>query len=78
MAAVAAGQQMVGGDVLMDVTTPTTTTPTDEALAEFAAAHPELMEAMELFGIASAEYDRALRALYPVTMYTSTSTADPR
>jgi len=48
--------------------------PTEEALAEFAAEHPELMEAMEMFGIASAEYERAIRALYPTVTYSGAST----
>ncbi len=51
---------------------------TDEVLAQFAAEHPELMEALQIFGIASSEYERALRALYPTQTYTSASTNDSR
>ena len=49
----------------------------EDALTAFANEHPELMEAMEVFGIASSEYDRALRALYPSAIYTSSSTTQP-
>ena len=51
-----------------------TTWAMDEMLAEFAAENQELMEAMEVFGIASAEYARALSALYPAAIYTGAST----
>jgi hypothetical protein len=51
---------------------------TDETLAQFAAENQELMEALEVFGIASAEYERALSALHPAVIYTSTSTHDSR
>lgn len=47
---------------------------TDEMLMEFAAQHTELMEALEIFGIASAEYERAIRALYPTVTYSGAST----
>ncbi len=45
-----------------------------DALDLFGLEHPELIEAMEVFGIASAEYERAIRALYPSYVYTSSST----
>lgn len=53
-----------------------TTMPTDDMLATFAAEHPELIEALQLFSIASSEYERALRALYPAVTYAATSTHD--
>ncbi|MGH7391937.1 MAG: hypothetical protein ACREM3_21135 [Candidatus Rokuibacteriota bacterium] len=46
----------------------------DQMLTEFAAENQELMEALEVFGIASAEYERAMSALYPATVYTGVST----
>ncbi len=54
-----------------------TPTPTlmSETAAQFAAENPELMEALEIFGIASAEYERALQALYPIATYTASSTS---
>lgn len=55
-----------------------TTNPVDDALVEFAAENPELMEALKVFGIASSEYERALRALYPTVTYTGSSTGEPR
>jgi hypothetical protein len=55
-----------------------TTWATDEMLAEFAAENQELMEALEVFGIASAEYERAMSALYPAAIYTGASTHESR
>ena len=46
----------------------------EEAIERFTAEHPELVEAMGVFGIASSEYDRALRALNPSIVYTTSST----
>ncbi len=51
---------------------------TDEMLARFAAENSELMEALAVFGIAAAEYERALNALYPAAIYTGTSTHESR
>jgi hypothetical protein len=45
-----------------------------DAIADFARENPELMEALETFGVVSAEYERALRALTPAVLYTSSST----
>jgi outer membrane protein TolC len=36
--------------------------------------NPDLVEALEVFGIASSEYERALRALYPSVTHTGSST----
>jgi hypothetical protein len=55
-----------------------TTWPTEEMLAQFVADNQELMEALEVFGIASAEYERALRALQPAAIYTGASTHESR
>ena len=46
----------------------------DQALKDFAQGNPEVIEAMEVFGIATAEYERALSALYPSVTYTGSST----
>ena len=53
---------------------PTTPSTLEEAVTLFAAEHPELVEAMDIFGIASSEYDRAIRALQPAIVYTTSST----
>ena len=50
----------------------------EEAIAEFARENPDVMEALEVFGIATVEYDRALRALSPSVIYTGSSTQPPR
>ena len=52
--------------------------PIAEAAEEFARQNPDVMEALEVFGIATAEYDRALRALNPSVIYTGSSTQSPR
>jgi hypothetical protein len=52
--------------------------PIAEATEEFARENPDVMEALEVFGIATAEYDRALRALSPSVIYTGSSTQSPR
>lgn len=50
----------------------------DQAIQDFAHDNPEVVEALEVFGIATAEYERALRALYPSTTYTGSSTQPAR
>ena len=52
----------------------TVTTELDAVLEEFARENPDLMEALETFGVATSEYERALRALAPSLIYTSSST----
>lgn len=49
-------------------------TPLETQLAEFAAQHPELAEAMRVFGLSSAQYARAIAALTHCPTLTSTST----
>lgn len=51
-----------------------TKTDIDQALQDFARENPEVVEALEVFGIATTEYERALRALYPSVSYTGSST----
>ena len=53
------------------------TAPTDQALEQFAAENAELMEALQIFGIASSEYERAIRALYRAVTYLGSSTQEP-
>jgi hypothetical protein len=50
--------------------------PTEEMLAEFASENQELLEALEIFGIASAEYERALSALQPASIRSGSSTQE--
>lgn len=50
----------------------------DQAIQDFAQQNPEVIEALEVFGIATAEYERALRALYPSVSYTGSSTQPAR
>lgn len=50
----------------------------DQAIQDFAQENPEVVEALEVFGIATAEYERALRALYPTATYTGSSTQPSR
>jgi outer membrane protein TolC len=50
----------------------------DQAIQDFENENPEVVEALEVFGIATAEYERALRALYPSISYTGSSTQSPR
>jgi len=46
----------------------------EQAIAEFARENPDVIEALEVFGIAASEYERALRALYPSVTYAGSST----
>lgn len=55
-------------------TQPTTNDEIEQAVQDFARDNPEVIEALEVFGIAAAEYEEALRALYPSTTYTGSST----
>jgi outer membrane protein TolC len=50
----------------------------DQAIQDFAQQNPEVVEALEVFGIATAEYERALHALYPSVSYTGSSTQPSR
>lgn len=50
----------------------------EQAVQWFTREHPEVMEALDVFGIATAEYERALRALYPTATYTGSSTQPAR
>lgn len=49
----------------------------EEAIERFGSENPELVEALEVFGIATTEYERAIRALYPSVIYTGSSTQQP-
>jgi hypothetical protein len=55
-----------------------TTSKLDQAVQDFVNDNPEVVEALEVFGIATAEYERALRALYPCVSYTGASTQPAR
>ncbi len=46
----------------------------DQAIEEFVQENPDVMEALEVFGIAVSEYERALSALNPAATYTGSST----
>jgi hypothetical protein len=46
----------------------------DHLIASFEAQHRELFEAMRVFGLSSAEYERAMRALTFTPTHTATST----
>ena len=46
----------------------------EQAIEEFARENPDVVEALEVFGIATSEYERALRALYPSVTYAGSST----
>ena len=46
----------------------------EDAMARFAEEYPELIEAMNVFGMTSAEYDRAMRALSPSLVRVGSST----
>lgn len=50
----------------------------EQAIEEFARENPEVSKALEIFGIAASEYEDALRALYPSTIYTGSSTQPMR
>lgn len=52
----------------------TTKNEIEQAIKEFARENPDVMEALEVFGIATLEYERALRALYPSVTYAGSST----
>lgn len=45
-----------------------------EMIAAFERENPNLMEALRIFGISSAEYEEAIRALNFAPTHTSTST----
>jgi outer membrane protein TolC len=46
----------------------------EQAIEEFTRENPDVVEALEVFGIATAEYEQALRALYPSVTHTGSST----
>jgi hypothetical protein len=50
----------------------------EQAVQDFTKENPELAEALEVFSIATVEYERALRALYPSVTYTGSSTQSSR
>jgi hypothetical protein len=56
----------------------TDTTMTPQALMEaadrFAQEHPDLQEALRIFGISAAQYEIAVRALSPAPVCTTAST----
>jgi outer membrane protein TolC len=52
----------------------TTKNEIEQAIEEFARENPDVLEALEVFGIATSEYERALRALYPSVTYAGSST----
>ena len=56
----------------------TNTTKVEQAIEEFTRENPGVVEALEVFGIAAAEYERAIRALYPSETYTGSSTQPAR
>ena len=59
----------------MAMTEPATNkTNVEQAIEEFTRENPGVVEALEVFGIATAEYGRAIQALYPSETYTGTST----
>lgn len=51
-----------------------TKTEIEQAVEDFARENPEVMEALQVFGIATSEYERALRALNPSVTYAGSST----
>ena len=65
---------MRGGAAVVEATK----TDIDQAVQDFANENPEVAEALEVFGIATAEYEQALRALYPSETYTGSSTHPAR
>lgn len=46
----------------------------EQAIDDFARDNPDVAEALEIFGIATSEYERALRALSPTVTYAGSST----
>jgi len=46
----------------------------EQVAQKFMQENPEVIEALEVFGITPAEYERALRALHPPVTYTGYST----
>ena len=45
-----------------------------EAAAQFEQEHPDLQEALRIFGISAAQYEVAIRALNPAPVRTAAST----
>ena len=45
-----------------------------QLIEQFESEHADLLEAMRVFGISNAEYERAVRALYSSPILTSSST----
>ena len=56
----------------------TTNNEIEKTIEDFTRENPEVTEALEVFGIATAEYERALRALYPSATYTGSSSQPAR
>lgn len=56
----------------------TTKSDLDQAVEEFARENPEVLEALQVFSIATSEYERALRALNPSVTYAGSSTQAAR
>lgn len=52
----------------------TTKTEIEQAVEDFARENPDVMEALQVFGIATSEYEQALRALNPSVTHTESST----
>jgi hypothetical protein len=50
----------------------------EDAVAEFVRDNPELLAALQIFGIATSEYERALSSLNPSVTYTAASTRGAR
>ena len=69
---------MEGGNIVMSEKGTTKTTEIEQAIDDFTRENPDLVEALEVFGIASSEYERALRALYPSVTYAGSSTQPPQ
>jgi len=45
-----------------------------QLVEQFETEHADLLEAMRMFGISNAEYERAVRVLYGSSIFTSNST----
>lgn len=58
--------------------TETTMQDIEQAIQDLTKENPEVAEALEVFRMATAEYARALRALYPAATYTGSSTQPAR
>ncbi len=52
----------------------TTKSEIEQAVEAFVRENPDVMEALQVFGIAASEYERALRALSPSVTHTGSST----